>query len=372
MLTMDGCRARQERLRALLASQNLDAAVVTDSRDVYYLTGFLTSPVFGFPTVLYIETEGRTVLGCYTTDGEALADERAVYEPALFATMSPDLMRRLARALAEALDGAKQARRIGWQADSLPRLLGDTIAAAVDPDEWVAIDDELTDLQTRKDPDEVALIRAAIGCSLAAYDAVRAAIVPGATEMAVHEAGHRAANLQAGEPVFHSGDYRSGQLGGFARDRVIATGELYIVDAWTTYRGYWSDLCRTFAVGDPSPLQLEVYDHMADVLTGVQEQLKPGLRGTELWAWIDRRIREHPHLRESGLGHHAGHASGVRGHEPPDLNRDREGILQAGNVVSVEPGSYTPELKAGIRLENTFLITEDGCELLSNYPLVLT
>ena len=93
--------------------------------------------------------------------------------------------------------------------------------------------------------------------------------------------------------------------------------------------------------------------------------------GTAIWTWVDGRIREHPHLREIGLTHHGGHGVGLRAHEGPDLNRDRDDILRPGDVVSVEPGAYTPELRAGIRLENTFLITETGCELLSEYPLSL-
>ena len=53
----------------------------------------------------------------------------------------------------------------------------------------------------------------------------------------------------------------------------------------------------------------------------------------------------------------------------PDLNRDREGIFEVGNVFSCEPGAYNDELNHGIRLENTFHITEDGVENLSEYPL---
>jgi Xaa-Pro dipeptidase len=372
MLALDGCRTRQGRLRELLARDGLDAAVISDARDVYYLTGFLASGPMPLPSLFYVETDGRSVLAAHTAEGELAVDERTTYEPATFATMNPDLTRRLAQAIGNHLSGVGSVRRIGWQAESLPRHPGDVLAGTLHPDEWVPIDDGFAELQTRKDPDEVALLRESIACTLAAYDAVREAIAPGANEVAVLEAGHRAANLRAGEQVFHSGDYRSGEIGGPARNRAIQAGELYIVDAWTTYHGYWSDLCRTFAVGEPTPLQREVFAHMAEILAEVPSQLKPGVRGTDLWRWIDHRIREHPALREAGLGHHAGHGVGVRGHEAPDLNRDREGILEPGNVVSCEPGSYVAELNAGVRLENTFLITETGCELLSDYPVALT
>jgi Xaa-Pro aminopeptidase len=74
-------------------------------------------------------------------------------------------------------------------------------------------------------------------------------------------------------------------------------------------------------------------------------------------------------LRDTGLTHHGGHGIGLRAHEAPDINPDRGGILEAGNVVCVEPGGYTADLNAGVRLENTYLITESGCENLSEYPL---
>lgn len=372
MLTRDGCRGRQERVRALLERGGIGAALISDPRDVYYLTGFLAPAVPAFPVLLYLETGGRAVLAAHTAEEPAAVDERATYEPALFATMNPDLTRRLARAVAERLSGTASVRRIGWQAESLPRHVGEVLGETLRPDEWAPIDDGLADLQKRKDPDEVVLLRESIACTLAAYDAVRQAIAPGVNELAVLEAGHRAANLRAGEPVFHNGDYRAGEQGGPARNREIRAGELYVVDAWTVYRGYWSDLCRTFAVGDPAPLQREVFAHMAAIVADVPGQLKPGVRGTDLWRWIDRRVREHPHLREAGLGHHAGHGVGVRAHEAPDLNRDRAGVLEPGNVVSCEPGTYTPDLNRGIRLENTFLITESGCELLSDYQIAIS
>lgn len=95
------------------------------------------------------------------------------------------------------------------------------------------------------------------------------------------------------------------------------------------------------------------------------------MHGTEVWKWVDARLREHPVLRERGLVHHAGHGVGLRAHEGPDLNRDRGAELIPGDVVSVEPGAYGEDLRPGFRLENMFLITETGCELLSDYPLSL-
>lgn len=253
----------------------------------------------------------------------------------------------------------------------MPLAVANAIAETVHPDEWVPIDDDIAEMERAKDPDEIELIRTSIACTMAAYDAAQLAMAPRVTELIVHQAGERSAILRAGEQVFHSGDYRAGEFGGPARPRPISADELYIIDAWTEYRSYWSDMCRTFAIGEPTALQREVYAHIKEILLEVEVQLKPGAHGMDIWKWVDQRIRQHPLLRDIGLPHHAGHGVGLRAHEAPDLNRDRGSELIPGDVVSVEPGSYTPELRPGFRLENMFLITETGCELLSEYPLSL-
>ncbi len=55
----------------------------------------------------------------------------------------------------------------------------------------------------------------------------------------------------------------------------------------------------------------------------------------------------------------------MRIHEPPDINRDRGGVLQSGDVLCLEPGGYVSEARLGVRIENTYLITQTGAELLS-------
>jgi Xaa-Pro aminopeptidase len=370
VLTQSGCQLRQDRFRALLERRGLDAAILFDANEIFYLTGFLISDFLAQPALLYIEADGSSFLVCATDEGEALVDERLTYEPHLLYTRNLNLIRQIAAVLERRLAG-RSVRRIGWRAEALPRMIGLAIDATIAPDEWVAIDDDIADMERAKDPDEIELIRTSIACNLAAYGAAELEIAPRVSELAVLQAGQRSAILRAGEQVFHSGDYRAGEFGGFARPVPIHEGDLYIIDAWTEYRSYWSDMARTFAVTTATPLQREVYDHIAHILLDVEGQLKPGVHGTDIWKWVDGRIREHPMFRETGLIHHAGHGVGLRAHEGPDLNRDRGEELRPGDVVSVEPGAYAPELRPGFRLENMFLITETGCELLSEYPLSL-
>ncbi|MDP6775563.1 MAG: Xaa-Pro peptidase family protein [Candidatus Latescibacteria bacterium] len=372
MLTLEGCEVRQRRLRDRLAAEGIDAIVLTDQRDIYYLTGILlcSDPAFTFPAFYILETDGGSWLASHSDEGEALVDDWIVYEWHKLYTLNPDPLRQLDAVVSQRLRDQPTASRIGWQEEALPKCLADTLARTVDPSTWVPVDDLLAELQKRKEPDEVALLKRAIDADLAAYTAAQEAIAPGVNELEVLAAGQRAAMHSAGEVIHHGGDYQCGEFGGPARDRKIEAGELYIIDAHSTYRGYWADLCRTFVVeGEATEIQLSAYEHLTRILEDVPELVRPGGNATELWRTVDARIREHPAFADTGLIHHAGHGVGLRPHEAPDLNRDREGVFEVGDVFSCEPGAYCEELRAGIRLENTFLITESGVENLSEYPL---
>lgn len=374
MLDPQWCRTRQNRLLGLMERERLDLLYLSDPRDIYYATGLrlgFPDAAAEFPALFALAADGSSWLASHRMDGDAVVDERFAYESAHASTMNPDPMHRLNEVVAAVVAGGSFPKRVGCQQEALPWLVQDTIARIQRPGAWIPIDTQLATMQAIKDPDELRLMRRAIACSAAAYTAARAAIAPGVIELDVREAGHRAAVLEAGEIVFHNGDYRSGVPGGFARNRPIEAGELYIIDAWTCYRGYWSDLSRVFAVSDPTPVQSEIHDWIAGVLRGVQGEIRPGRDGTEIWTWLDTRLREHPHLRELGLRGHGGHSIGTRAHEQPDINRDRGGEILPGMVLCVEPSGYSPELNAGIRLENQFLVTETGAELLSDVPFAL-
>ncbi len=374
MLTPEGCRDRQHRLRAKLDAEGIDAVVLTDPVEIYYLTGLLLSafPAFTFPAFLFFETHGGSWLAAHTVEGEALVDDRITYEWHVMSTMNPDPLRLLNGAVAARLSGARPVSRVGWQEEGLERLLAETVDARLSPDIWTPIDDLLAEMHKRKDADELALLRKSIQVDLAAYTRAQEVMEPGVNELDVLAEAQQAAMGAAGEVVYHGGDYQAGVIGGTARDRRIEAGELYIIDAQSTYRGYWSDLARTFAVcGQPTDLQMSVYVHLAGILNDIPGLVGPGKSATALWKTIDARIREHPHLADTGLIHHGGHGVGLRPHEAPDINRDRDAVFEVGDVFSCEPGAYSDDLRTGIRLENTFAITPAGVETLSEYPLDL-
>jgi len=369
-LSIAGCTVRRKRLLEVLQRFSLDAAVISDVRDIYYFTGILLPA--DLPAALQVDASERLVLvgpKGHDPDLGALHDW-ADYSWNQRGTRDPDVATQMAETLRQATPSQRH-RTAGIQGNALLYGIAEALGAN-GFSKFVCIDAPVREMQRRKDADEVETIRASIRANLGAYEAVRSAIRPGASELDVLAAGYRGAMETAGEKVLHDGDYQCGQYNGPARSRRIEAGELYIVDAWTCYRGYWSDMSRTFYVGSgPSGAQLALFEHIRWVQLETRKLLKPGVDGRDVFRALDEMIRQHPPLAAEGLIHHGGHAIGLRSHEMPDVNLGRGGVLEPGNVICIEPGGYFSEARYGVRLENMYLITIDGCEDLCPEEVVL-
>jgi Xaa-Pro dipeptidase len=371
-LTHEGCRARQERLFSRLDEAGIPAALITAPRDIYYLTGLLPEGLaYPYPSALFLGPGLKSWLVTGKEGGQALVDERLVYPITLMGTLNPDCHERLCSRVAGPAARTQNLPRLGCQRESLPHSVAHVVSAAASPREWVEVDGILQDLQLRKDADELACLRRAVAANLAGYDRAQELLRPVITEMEMVTECQAAAQRYTRSVHFYNGDFQSGEFGGFARgNRPIQAGELYIIDAWSDVDGYWCDMSRTWSVGgEPTDLQAGIYEHVAAVLRAVPSLVRPGLDTREFWRELDARLREHPRLADTGLVHHGGHGVGVRVHEGPDLNRDRGGVFEVGNVFTCEPAAYLEDLRAGVRLENVFHLGEDGVEVLSDYPL---
>ena len=147
-------------------------------------------------------------------------------------------------------------------------------------------------------------------------------------------------------------------------------GELYILDAGPCLHGYHADNCRTFAVdGAPTEAQLEAWERIDSVFSMLEEMIEPGLSAVELYDAANAYFQKDD---GPGMTHHLGHGIGLRPHEAPELNPRYSAILEAGDVITMEPGLYWDELEGGIRLEENYLVTADGVEKLTPYPRALT
>lgn len=352
----------------------IDAALVSHPRDIYYLSGiWVEDKVYDSPSLLLLGPGIKSWLGSWDAVSSAVVDERDAYSRGILSTMNPDNHRRLARlAQAAGQNHAGGLKHIGFQAEGGHKFILDCFLSGAGAGSLVSIDPVLQRQQLRKDADEIACIQNAINAASAAYRRAAEVIEPGVNELTVLGECIRAAIAHSGAPHYFGGDFRSGERGGPARDRCIESGELFIIDAQADVGGYWCDLSRVFAVGgSPTAQQESVHEHLARLLREVPKMVRPGKSCTEFWHELDARIRDHANLADHGLQHHGGHGIGLRAHEGPDINRDRDGRFDVGNVFTVEPGAYLPALRAGVRVEDNFLIADNGVRTLSTVPLDL-
>jgi Xaa-Pro aminopeptidase/Xaa-Pro dipeptidase len=137
---------------------------------------------------------------------------------------------------------------------------------------------------------------------------------------------------------------------------------MVIIDYGAVYCGYHSDETCTFAVGHKDKKQEEAYSLVKTAHDRALEAVKAGIPCVE----IDRIARECIETGKLGkyFTHGTGHGVGLDVHEAPRIASNSEMVLEAGMVLTVEPGVYIPDLW-GVRIEDMILVKEEGCEVLT-------
>jgi Xaa-Pro dipeptidase len=223
-------------------------------------------------------------------------------------------------------------------------------------------------------PDEVTVIREAVVRVEAAVAAMRAAVLPGATEVEVWSYFHQALIAGGGEYV----STRLAQSGGRtfpyfqeAGDRRLERGDLFAIDTDAiAIGGYGVDLSRTFLCGDGAPTarQLDLHRLAREQLSHNADLLSPGLPFSE---FTERSWRVPDHLAPYGY-YCLAHGLGMSGEHPYLPARSAGSVLpghfEPGMVICVESYVGDPATRQGVKLEDQFLITGDGAERLTNTP----
>ena len=142
-----------------------------------------------------------------------------------------------------------------------------------------------------------------------------------------------------------------------------------ILDLGPAYRGYHADNCRTFSVdGQPTKIQQCARRVILDVFDIVRSNVRPGSSCRDLFRQCKSLLDE---FAVDAFFHHLGHGVGLFPHEAPHLNPHWDDTFQIGDVFTVEPGLYHDDLKAGIRIEENYLVTDNGVQQLTSTPTEL-
>jgi Xaa-Pro aminopeptidase len=217
-----------------------------------------------------------------------------------------------------------------------------------------------------KSADEIAAIRAAVALNSQAFDETVPQAKAGMREIDLAaELEYRMRRLGAEKPAFETivaSGPRSAKPHADPSLAPIRPKELVVVDMGAQLAGYASDMTRMLHVGDPSPKTRRAYRAVLEAQLAALDAVRAGVTADR----VDRAARSV--LRGFGLDreftHSTGHGLGLEIHEPPRLGKRDKTVLEPGMAITIEPGVYLQGF-GGIRIEDTVVVTENGCEILT-------
>ena len=351
-----------ERLKNLLRRLKLDALLVTQPDNRRYLSGYTAGDMnIGESSgVLLIPRRGAPLL---LTDfryqlqaqREAAGFEVRLYQRGLF-----PLLKEILDELGIKSLGFESHYFLHQAAVKLQKLAVETRV------ELVPVTDLVERLRICKNPDELAKIRAAVRLNEAVFQEVYQGLTPGMSERQVALRIETLMREKGAERPSFETIVASGPNGALPHavpgERPLREGEPIVIDMGLVLAGYCSDMTRTVVLGPMDDLTRERFRLVRKAQLAGMAAVKAGVTGRE----VDRSARQVIAAAGYGpaFGHSLGHGVGLAVHEPPSLSVRYHRKLQAGMVVTVEPGIYLPEW-GGIRLENMVAVTESGCEVLN-------
>lgn len=350
--------ARRERLRAVLAAGDADAALITSLVNVCYLTGLASSNA-----ALLVPADGETVLA--TDSRYALTAQRDC----------PDLELLTCRAVESALAGLaseRGLRRLAFEAHEMTVERCDALTSAAGELEPRPLGRAVEELRMVKDAAEIALLSRACVITGEAFDEVVPQIAAGMTERELAMLINRAmVEAGADKPAFDT-IVASGPNGAIPHhtpsSRAFAPGDMITIDCGARYGGYHADMTRTVVLGTPAGWQRDLYALVAAAQRAGIAAAGPGAAV----AAVDAAARDV--IAEAGHGEHfshgLGHGVGLEIHEAPMLGHGRPGRLADRVPITVEPGVYLPG-RGGVRIEDT-LVVRSAAHAAARDPLTTT
>jgi Xaa-Pro aminopeptidase len=378
--------ARIDKVRAALRQQGRDAMILSSVVSILYLTGFRHSPTER-PVVLVVPADGEPGILIPQLEQEHLPVRVPWLKMVQIYPEYPDLrhpfdylkdlLARMGLASGRLAADSSGYGAPGYRGPALKDLLGGAEIAL-----WPHLVEEL---RLIKSPAEIELIRSSVVFGNLQHRFIQDIIQPGKTEIELSliacaegvkmmfdelkRLGLEYVGQDNGSiPV--PGGLIAGPASGLPHpldsNRPIEAGDVII--SWSggaVLDGHTSELERTMILGAPTAEQRRLFGIMLAAQDIAFSMIRPGAPCSV----VDQAVYDYAekmgalHMRR----HHSGHGRGYQGHEAPFFDRGDNTILRPGMVLSVEPGFYVPGV-AGFRHSDTIVVTESGCEILTNYP----
>lgn len=365
-------QSRIEKLHPIAGAKNIDTFLITSASSVKYFSGYYfyfeygSSPFQLLPAALIVVPGKSSAL--LLADNELQQEENInpdisikPYHSYVYETPLDFTNHFLIQLHNWFTENNIKSGRIGVEANHFPLSIFNSIQSKYPDIQFVDIAPEVSALRAVKDKDEIEAIRAA--CRLC--DIGQAAVVKyaraGITELELFAEVRREIDASVGARVPLMADLVSGEStaggGGMPTNKTIKQGDLILSDLTSCLNGYWGDSCNTIFIGDTTAKQKKNYELVKEALAIGINAIRPGVRARE----IDTLMRDHI----GNFPHHGGHGVGTVYHEEPRIVPYNNSILEPNMVIALEPAIYKEDY--GIRLEHLVVVTETGCEILTNF-----
>lgn len=346
---------RLKNIRAKLEEEKLNGLIISSASNISYLTEFTSRDSY-----LLTSEKGNI----YFTDSRYIQEAKEHLKKGFLLKEAKgySVFKLLAQACAEL-----GLSRVGFEARHLPYAEYSKIQRYLSKKTSLKPMHSLVEsLRELKEPREIAKIRKATQITIAALKFIRKLIRPGKKEIELAADLERFIRYHGATNSAFDIIVASGPNSSFPHhipgERKIKDNDVVLIDIGASYLGYKSDLTRTFFLGKIDVLARKIYK----IVLCAQEKAIAKIRPAQEIAEIDAASRRYIAREGYGgfFGHNLGHGIGLEVHEEPHISPKEKKLLQAGMVFTVEPAIYLPR-KFGIRIEDTVLVTQKGCEVLS-------
>lgn len=383
-------KVRLEYLCQMLRAQDIDLLICRLPENILYLTNFWPNTGLCWSLLRTCDGSCTLVLPGDELEGaeKAWVDQKFTYATGDLLTLAP-LSERVVPALKQAFQWfGTSLKHIGWEAsydivaDSYwqgevrPPVNTPPIVKSVMPGAaLVDASNVLRSCREVKSPGEIAKLSITNEIAVHGFTEGKKIIRPGireidvqiAIESAIHSfgIGYKGCNRVRSFAQVMSGprSFYSDRAFNVTGNRILADGDIVVVELGICAEGYWADLTRTFIAGKPSSKQIEVYNIIKDAYNKSVQMLKPGVERSTIHMAVLDVFKQANY--DTYLTYEIGHGVGLSYHEGPHLHPAAKGLLREGEVYAIEPGLYISAF-GGMRIEDNYVITRNGCLNLSH------
>lgn len=344
---------RRNKLTSLLSKKSIGAFLIRKKENIAYLTGSK-----GDDAILLV-SPGENIL---ITDSRYEEEYRKSAEKcSIRIAKNKDMGSTVAEACNEIHSGF-----IGFEADNFSYQWHANLKKRLGKRKLIPLARIVESLRVVKDDDEIHHIRQACVYGARLMNHAVRTLKPGISENSVKRAIEMYAlknNIElAGFDIIVASGVNASMPHAVASEKRIKRQEMITIDLGAMQDGYNSDLTRTVFLGKINHKYLHIYNIILAAQDVAIKNLKPGVYAKE----VDAVSRQY--ISEKGMGsfflHSLGHGIGREVHEIPAISRMSEMKLEKGMVITIEPGIYIPGW-GGVRIEDTVLIAENGCEVMT-------